>query len=86
MAYYVTGSGRVFTYEIHSPTTIKLSNGAILDDPPPGKMFATELSANKYAELVREFGVEIARVKHIEWVGSLFGDKHGRRFFLGDDE
>lgn len=68
MAYYVSKEGEVFTFRVNGPRSIKLSNGAVLPDPPPGKMFATEISANKYAELIRDHGLEEGAKRHLEWV------------------
>ena len=70
MAYYVDGEGEVFTFRIKQPMKIELSNGVVLNDPPPGRMFAVERSAKKYARLLKEENgnAVIAAQRHQEWV------------------
>ena len=71
MAFYVDREGTVYTYHIFSPTEIKLSNGAVLQDPPPGQMFATKESAEKFSELLKETkSVEFALALHSKWARS----------------
>ena len=67
--YYVSETGEVFTFEIYSPTEIKLSNGVILQDNSYVSLFATEISARKYAALVKELGdARKAKEAHFTWV------------------
>jgi hypothetical protein len=69
MAYYVDRDGEVLRYRMGPCFTIELSNGAVLSDPPPGQMFATEKAALKYSDLLKELGdVEAAKASHAEWV------------------
>lgn len=69
MAYYVSNEGEVLTFRMGSPKTILLSNGVEIPDPPTdGQLFATEVSANKMAELIRDHGLEEAKKRHKEWV------------------
>jgi hypothetical protein len=69
MAYYVDRDGVVLQYRLGPCHTLELSNGAIVNDPPPGQMFATEKAAQKYSDLLKELGdVEKAKAAHAEWV------------------
>ena len=69
MPFYVDGDGKVFTFRIKQPMKIELDNGAVLDDPPPGRMFAVERSARKYAELLRNLEDPTeAAAEHQKWV------------------
>lgn len=67
--YYVSREGAIRLGQVHGPNTIKLATGEVLPDPPPGRMFATEKSASKFSELVKELGdFEAALRAHAEWV------------------
>ena len=51
--WYVDATGNVFEFRVHSPNTIRLSDGRVLDpDKEDCGMFATEEAAKKYAEEV----------------------------------
>ena len=71
MPYYVEKDGSLFTFTVNGHHTIKLSNGVILDDPPPGKMFATRESAKMYSDLVKLYGLDVGKKKHMEWIHRL---------------
>jgi len=67
--YYVSREGTIRLGRVHGPNEIKLATGEVLPDPPPGEMFATEKSASRFSELVKELGdFEAAKKAHIEWV------------------
>lgn len=52
--WYVEESGKVFTFHIHSPDTIMLSDGRVLNpDHESGEMYATEEAARLRSELFR---------------------------------
>lgn len=69
-AYYVSVAGEVLGFEIHSPNTLKLSNGSVIDDPPlSGHLFASKSSADKFAELLRETGdLLITQTEFDKWL------------------
>lgn len=68
MAYYVSKRGAVFTFTVMPNNKIKLNNGTFLDDPPDGKLFATQCSANKFSGLIHEHGYNAAKSLHRQWV------------------
>lgn len=74
MAYYVDNDGSIHQYRVGPCFTIELDNGTVLADPPPGEMFATEVSAKKYSDLIHELGsARAAKEAHREWLS-----KNGR--------
>lgn len=69
MAFYVSNEGELFGFKVLYRNKLELSNGAVIPDPPPGELFATEKSAKKYAALVKELGnPSTAKTAHSEWV------------------
>jgi hypothetical protein len=51
--WYVDEDGEVFNYRMHSPDTIKLSDGRVINPDNSGTMFATEEAAIKHAEVIK---------------------------------
>ena len=69
MAWYVNAIGVVYRFNIHGPTTIRLDDGSVLREPLEGESFATEVAADKFAELLRAgHSIEEAKKLHSAWV------------------
>jgi len=76
--YYVTEGGDVFSYEIHSPTEVILSNGTVIDDSPTcDAYFVTLESAVAMSKALHESNSwEEAKQKHRKWVEEFTGVKY----------
>jgi len=76
--YFVERNGRIFSYKMHSPTEIILSDGNVIGEPEcDNACYVTLASAVAMSKAVRSSVLwEEAKLKHREWVEEFTGVKH----------